>query len=201
MFSIEDAEKETRYTLGSDYILSPKDLCTIGFLDKMIGSGIKALKIEGRNRPAEYVSEACLCYREAIDAYYEKRLDVKLKNSLIKRLKNSYNRGFEDGFYLGKPDTLGGTVQKNYEKTYLGEVRKFYNKISVAEILIRKGPLNVGDNILVIGKRIPATHCIVNEIQVDHRPVMSAEKGMRVGIKLPCKAYPGDKVFLYSLAF
>ena len=198
IFDIEDIDKEARYRLGNDYILSPKDLCAIGFLDKMIESGIKVFKIEGRNRSSEYVSETCLSYREAIDAYYEKRLDTRLKNSLIKRLKRSYNRGFEDGFYLDKPDTLGGTIEKNYEKIYLGEVRKFYSKISVAEILIRKGPLNTGDSILITGKRIPATRCIVEEIQVDHNPVRSAEKGMRVGIKLPLKVYPRDKVFLYS---
>jgi putative protease len=198
MFSIEDIDKETQYRLGNDYILSPKDLCTIGFFDKMIEAGIKVFKIEGRNRPPEYVSEVTACYREAIDAYYEKRLNTKLKNSLIKRLKKSYNRGFENGFYLGKPDTLGGTVQKKYEKVYLGEVTKFYSKISVAEILIRKGPLNIGDSILVTGKRIPATHCIVKEMQIDHKVVASAKKGARVGIKLPLRAYPKDKVFLYS---
>ena len=198
VFNIEDVEKETRYRLGSDYILSPKDLCTIGFLDKMIETGIKAFKIEGRNRPPEYVSEACLCYREAIDAYYNKRLNTGLKNALIKRLGNSYNRGFENGFYLGTPDTLGGKVEKNYEKTYIGEVQKFYNKISVAEILIRKGPLNIGDSILITGKRIPATRCVVEEIQPEHNPIQSAQKGMRVGIKLPLKVYPNDKVFLYS---
>jgi len=195
MFGIEDIDNETRYRLGKDYILSPKDLCAIGFLDKMIDAGIKAFKIEGRNRPPEYVSEVTACYREAIDAYHEKRLNTRLKNSLIKRLKNSYNRGFENGFYLGEPGALGGSVQKNYEKAYLGEVRKFYSKISVAEILIRKGPLNIGDSILITGKRIPATRCVVDEIQVDHSPVISAEKGMRVGIKLPRKAYLNDKVF------
>ncbi len=198
MFSIEDMDKEARYLLGKDYILSPKDLCAIGFLDKMIEAGIKVFKIEGRNRPPEYVSEVTACYREAIDAYYEKRLNTRLKNSLIKRLKKSYNRGFENGFYSGKPGTLGGTVQKNHEKVYLGEVRKFYNKISVAEILIRKGPLNIGDSILVTGKRIPATRCVVEEIQIDHSPVMSADKGARVGIKLPRKVYPKDKVFITS---
>ncbi|MDP8297469.1 MAG: peptidase U32 family protein [Candidatus Orphnella occulta] len=198
MFSIKDVEKEASYSLGSDYILSPKDLCTIGFLDQMIESDIKAFKIEGRNRPPEYVSEVSTCYRKAIDAYYDKSLVTKLKNALTKRLKKSYNRGFENGFYLGDPAMLGGVVEKNSEKVYLGEVRKFYNKISVAEILIRKGPLNIGDNILVTGKKIPATHCVVREMQIDHKPVMVAEKGMRVGIKFPCKVYPDDKVFLYS---
>jgi len=198
LFAIEDVEKEAKYSLGSDYILSPKDLCTIGFLDQMIDSGIKAFKIEGRNRPPEYVSEASLCYRKAIDAYCDKSLDTRLKNALIRRLKKSYNRGFENGFYLGKPDLLGGTAEKNYEKVYLGEVRKFYNKISVAEILIRKGPLNVGDSILVTGKSIPATRCVVEEIQSEHKPIRSALKGMRVGIKFPCRVYPTDKVFIIS---
>ncbi len=198
MFFIEDIEKEASYSLGSDYILSPKDLCTIGFLDKMIEAGVKAFKIEGRNRPPEYVSEASICYRKAIDAYCDKRLDTRLKNTLIRRLKKSYNRGFENGFYLGEPDTLGGTVEKNTEKAYLGEVRKFYNKISVAEILIRKGPLNIGDTILVTGKSIPATRCVVEEMQFEHSPIKTALKGMRVGIKFPRRAYPLDKVFIIS---
>ncbi len=198
MFSIEDIDRESCYTIGSDYILSPNDLCTISFLDKLIKSGPAALKIEGRNRPAEYVRETTLCYREAIDAYYKNSLTTALKKSLLKKLKGTYNRGFEQGFYLGKPGKLGGSVQKNYEKTYIGEVKKFYKKISVAEVLIRKGPLKIGDTILVTGKNIPATRSVVKEMEKDHKPIEVAEKGARVGIKLAERAYPNNKVYLFS---
>jgi U32 family peptidase len=196
MFYVEDADKESRYRIGPNYILSPKDLCTIPFIDRLISSGIDVLKIEGRNRSPEYVKEVTLCYREAIDAYYEGRLNVKLKKSLMSRLKSTYNRGLDSGFYIGKPGGLDNTLEKRYQKIYIGEVKRFFPKLGVADILIRKGPVSIGDKILLTGKNTPAEYCIIEEMQKNNAPVQKADKGERVGIKLHFKAHVKDKVFL-----
>jgi U32 family peptidase len=196
MFYIEDADAESKYRIGPNYILSPKDLCTIPFLDKMIQSGIDVLKIEGRNRPPEYVKEVTLCYREAIDAYHDNRLTDRLKKTLLKRLEATYNRGLDSGFYLGKPGKLDNTIDKKSEKIYAGEVKRFFPKLSVADILIRKGPINIGNKILITGKYTPAEYFVLDEMQKDKVSIKKADKGERVGIKLPFKAHVLDKVFL-----
>jgi U32 family peptidase len=200
MFYIEDIDKESSYRIGPNYILSPKDLCTMPFIDDIIESGIDVFKIEGRNRSPEYVKDVTLCYREAIDAYYEGRLFEKLKKSLVSRLKGTYNRGLDSGFYMDKPGGLDNTLEKRYKKTYTGEVKRFFPKLTVADILVRKGPLCVGDKILITGKNTPAEYCVIEEMQKDNAPVQKADKGERVGIKLSFKAHVHDKVFLIGIA-
>lgn len=193
-----EAGRECEYTLGKDYILSTKDLCTIGFIDRLIEAGIDAFKIEGRMRPPEYVSVVTSVYRTAIDAFFEGKLTDRLKEDLLEKLRLSFNRGFEDGFYFGEPGDLGGTVQRGYEKAYLGEVVKFYKKIGVAEIFLYAGELRVGQQILVTGKRTPASFAEVSEMQVEHEAVDHVGKGKAVGVKLPFEARPKDKVFLWE---
>jgi U32 family peptidase len=199
-FFIEDIDAESRYRLGPNYILSPKDLCTMPFLDEIIDSGVDVLKIEGRNRPPEYVEQTTTCYRRAIDAYLENNLTEKLKNSLTKQLGLAYNRGLDSGFYKGNPGGLDNSLKKVYEKTYAGEVKRFFPKIGVADILVRKGPVSIGDKILVTGKNTPAEYFSVKEMQKDKQPVQAAEKGMRIGIKIPFRVYVKDKVFLIKQA-
>jgi U32 family peptidase len=199
MFYIEDTDGESRYRIGPNYILSPKDLCAMPFIDSMIEAGIDVFKIEGRNRSPEYVKEVTLCYREAVDAYHEGSLTEKLKKSLVKQLKGTYNRGLDSGFYLGRPGGLDNTLEKRYEKTYAGEVKRFFPKLCVADIMVRKGPLCAGDEILITGKNTPAEYCIIEEMQKDKVPVKKADKGERVGIKLPFKVHVNDKVFLIRL--
>jgi len=196
MFYIKDSDEESRYRIGSNYILSPRDLCVMPFIDKMIESGIDVFKIEGRNRSPEYVKEVTLCYREAIDSYYRGCLTEKLKNALLKRLKGTYNRGLDSGFYLGEPGGLDNTLAARHKKIYAGEVKRFFPRLGVADILIRTGPLNIGDKILVTGKNTPADYFAIEEMQKDKHAVRSAQKGERVGIKLPFKAHVNDKVFL-----
>jgi U32 family peptidase len=200
MFYIEDTDAESKYSIGPNYILSPKDLCAMPFIDDMIESGINVFKIEGRNRSPEYVKEVTLCYREAIDAYYEGCLTQKLKNALLKRLEATYNRGLDSGFYIGKPGGLDNTVKKSHEKIYIGEVQRFFPKLGVADTLIRKGPVVIGDRILLTGKNTPAEYCIIEEMQKDKAPIKKTDKGERVGIKLPFKAHTNDKVFLIKNA-
>ena len=197
-FTITDQDEECIYTLGEDYILSPKDLCTIKLIDQLILAGINAFKIEGRMRSPEYVKVVTSAYRRAIDAFSDGELDNKLKEELLDELENSFNRGFSDGFYFEKADDLGGKLQHGYEKIYLGEVIKFYKKIGVAEVLITNGSLAEGQQILVTGKKTPANFTKVDQMQIDHKAVDSVAKGTAVGIKVPFDVRPKDKVFLWK---
>ena len=196
MFYIEDSDGETKYRIGPNYILSPKDLCTMPFMGRLIESGIDVFKIEGRNRSPEYVKDVTLCYREAINAYYDGCFTEKLKNALLKRLEGTYNRGLDSGFYTGAPGGLDNTLATRYQKIYVGQVKGFFPKIGVADILVCKGPISIGDNILITGKNTAAEYCIIDQMQKDKEPVGSAEKGDRIGIKLPFRAHVKDKVFL-----
>ncbi|MFH1665571.1 MAG: peptidase U32 family protein [Candidatus Omnitrophota bacterium] len=197
-YTISDVEKEHSYVIGKDYVMSPKDLCTIMFLDELIGSGIDAFKIEGRMRSPEYVRVVTSVYREAIDAFLEGKLDEAFKKDLFGRLRGTFNRGFSSGFYFGAPDDLGGSLRNEYEKTYLGEVVKFYGRLGVAEVFISGASLAKGQKILVTGKRTPAVFCEVGEMEIGHRPVDLVDKGNAVGIKVPFKVRPKDKVFLWT---
>ncbi len=197
-YRITDVDEECEYVLGEDYILSAKDLCSILFIDTLISSGIDAFKIEGRMRAPEYVSIVTGAYRHAIDAFIKNKLTKKLKNELLCKLERVYNRGFDDGFYSGSPFMQGGVPKAGHDKVYIGDVKKYFRKIGVAEILIRTKILKAGDNILVIGKRIPASFHIITEMEINHKTVDKAIKGNRVGVKLPFRVYPGDKVFLFQ---
>jgi len=200
-FFIKDTENETEYILGKDYILSPKDLCTIDFIDKLIKSGIDAFKIEGRMRSPEYVKVVTACYRKAIDSYFNGELNDSLKMNLKKQLYTVYNRGFSSGFYFGTPkQDVSRYLEHSRKKVFLGEVTRFFGKISVAEIRLRHGSLRAGDELLFIGKHTPARNTIAIEMQANHRFIKKASKGESVGMKVPFKVRPKDKVFLWKEA-
>jgi len=196
-YTIKDKDGECEYVLGEDHILSAKDLCTIDFLDELIVSGVEAFKIEGRNRPPEYVAEATAVYREGIDLFFEGALTVKKKEDMKDRLSRTFNRGFTSGFYFGRPPDAEGDVPRGYEKTYLGEVIKFYKKIGVAEVSLMTGDLAEGDKMLITGKKTPASFLNVKEMEIEHMPVKRVKKGERAGIKLSFAVRPGDKVFVW----
>lgn len=198
-FRIKDEKNESEFLLGSDYVLSPKDLCTIDFIDQLLEAGIHAFKIEGRMRAVEYGKQVISAYREAIDAYYEDNLTSDLKSKLKKRLASVYNRGFSTGFYFGTPrDWTSPGYQKSYDKIYLGDVVKFYQKISVAEILVRNETLTQGDQLLIIGKTTPASYARANEMQREHEFVTTVKRGLSVAVKVPFKVRAGDQVFLWK---
>ena len=197
-YDIIDSDKECGYVVGKDYILSAKDLCAISFIDELIEAGIDAFKIEGRMRQPEYVKVATSCYRRAIDAYYEEKLTAKLKKELTKKLKAVYHRGFSDGFYFKKPSSSGGKVQRGYDKVYLGEVKRFFGKIGVAEVIIRSGVLKKNDEILISGVKTPANFFKAVEMEMNHKAVEKAGKGEMVGIKAPFRVRPKDKVFIWK---
>jgi len=192
-------EKGNKYILGKDYILSPKDLCTIDFIDKLVEIGVDSFKIEGRMRNPEYVKEVTSVYRTAIDAFFEDDLSAGLKQGLKRRLSSVYNKGFTSGFFWGTPsDTGAGPVNGKHEKIFLGEVVNFYNKNKVAAIHIRNQGVKIGDKIAIYGKSTPLSIAEVKEMQIAGKPVAFTEKGKQVGIKLPFKARRNDKVFFYK---
>jgi len=185
--------------LGQDYVLSPKDLCSIDFIDKLIDAKIHSFKIEGRMRSPEYTKIVTSVYRRAIDAYADGKLTVRLKSDLKKELAKVYNRGFSSGFYFGIPqEAKSEKLEHTHEKVYLGVGTRFFKKISVAEVKLQSESLKVKDNVLFIGKSTPAEMAVIKEIQRDNQFVKKAIKGQIVGIKLPFVVKPKDKVFLWK---
>jgi U32 family peptidase len=193
-----DTGGECEYVLGRDYVLSAKDLCTVMFLDELILSGINAFKIEGRMRPPEYVGCVTAVYREAIDAFARGELTLDLKKNLFKRLSGSFNRGFTGGFFAGRPNDLGGEPRKNYEKIYIGKVKKYYKKIGVAEITVESRGIKKGDRILISGARTPAAFFEAGRMEVEHKLVESMRPGQDVGVEIPFPVRPADKVFAWE---
>lgn len=195
-----DSEQDVdcEYVIGSDYVLSPKDLCTIKFIDALCEAGISSFKIEGRMRPPEYVKTVTSAYREALELYASSKLTEEAKEELLGRLKGSFNRGFSSGFFFGRPDDLGGTLEGNYEKVFLGEVKKFYKKAGVAEVKLLCGGLKVGDSLLIYGKTTPASFMEVDQMQIEHEDITEAHQGSFIGLKVPFTVRRNDKVFLWK---
>lgn len=198
-YRIIDKDRECEYVLGRNYLLSPKDLCTIDFIDELIKAGIGSFKIEGRMRSPEYVRTTTFCYRRAIDAYADGRLTAAMKQGLKNEMASVYNRGFSAGFFFGTPDHASWSegLEHTHEKVFIGEVTRFFKRISVAEIRLRSEGLHRGDRLLFIGKTTPSLMTEAGEIQKDGGFVEAARKGETVGIKLPFIVRPKDKVFLW----
>jgi len=201
-YIIKDPETEKELEVHNNYILSPKDLCTLPFIDKLIVSGVDIFKIEGRGRSPEYVSVVTSCYRQAIDAYYNHKLTPTLKEELVEKLKTVYNKGFSSGFYLGKPiDEWAGTygTLATKKKKYIAKILNIYKKINVAEIKLENGPLKVGDTILFIGKNTGVVEQKVTSMQKDaSHPLKVANKGDIVAIKLEKMVEKQDLIYLFK---
>ena len=198
-FSIKDIEGQSEYILGEDYILSPKDLCTIDFIDDLIKSGVDAFKIEGRIRSPEYVRVVTSVYRRAIDSFFKDKLSKGLKEELKTELNSVYNRGFSSGFYFGQPkEAISRNLEHKYEKVYIGEVLKFYKKINVAEIKVFNQELKKGQKVLFLGKNTPASFTTIGDIQINHEFVDKLRKGQVGGVKVPFLLKRNDKVFLWQ---
>jgi len=193
-------EKETGHELEIDneYIMSPKDLCTIGFLNKIADAGVSVMKIEGRARSAEYVRTVTECYNEALNAiiggtYTDEEIEVWRA-----RLATVFNRGFWDGYYLGQ--RLGEWTSRygssaTMTKVYLGRVTNYFAKIGVAEIKLENGDLKTGDNLLITGPSTGAMEFTAGEIRVDLRPVEKALKGEMCSIPVLTPVRRSDKVY------
>ena len=160
--------------------MSPKDLCTIEFMDKIIDSGVTVFKIEGRARSAEYVKKVASCYRRAADAVCEGTYSQALASALKTELSEVFNRGFWDGYYqgarLGEWSEIYGS-RSTRKKVYSGKVTNWFDKIGVAEILIESATLHKGDRILAIGATTGVVETVVSELRVDLKPADEASKG------------------------
>jgi len=207
-YNLTDIETGERLEIDNRYILSPKDLCTIEYLDKMVESGIKVFKIEGRARSAEYVKRAAECYRKAADAICDGTFTPSLAADLKERLAEVFNRGFWDGWYQGGKMAQWSEIYGSHatrRKTYFGKVTNWYDRLSVAEVLIESYSLKVGDEYLAIGQTTGVYEGRVEEIRVDLKPVQEARKGDLCSIPVTFpedwkgerKLRRGDRLYLW----
>jgi len=199
-YKITDTETKKELVLDNNYVMSPKDMCTIMFIEKLIDAGINCFKIEGRNRSPEYVKITVEVYKQAIELYSQKKLTLAKKKQLYKKLQKVYNRGFSDGFYMGKPigdwaESYGS--QSTMVKEYVGYVVNYFKTPKVAEIKLQSGHVKLGDKILIIG---PTTGCVeekITSMQVNKKPIKSAKKPGTFALKIPL-VRKNDKVYLWK---
>lgn len=197
-YRVTDVEGEVELKIDNQYIMSPKDLCTIGFLDKILQAGVSILKIEGRGRNPEYVKTVVSCYKEAVDAVYSGTYTPEKISGWMDRLNKVYNRGFWDGYYLGQK--LGawaekhGSVATEY-KEYIGKITNYFKKLHVAEIKVEAGYLAPGDKLLIQGPTTGVIDYTISEIRVALKPVEKTVKGENCSIPIDHLLRRADKVY------
>ncbi len=197
-YDVTDRETGEELNIENQYIMSPKDLKTIHFLNRLVDSGVRVFKIEGRARGPEYVSQVVSCYNEAIEACLDGTFTDERIEQWNSRLATVFNRGFWDGYYLGQ---RLGEWSKNYgssatkRKEYIGKGIKYFSNIGVAEFLLESGELAVGDEILITGPTTGAIFVTVEEIRVALKPVDKVVKGQHFSIRLDSKIRPSDKLY------
>lgn len=198
-YTVRDRETGVELDIDNKYIMSPKDLKTIGFVDRMARAGVSVFKIEGRARSAEYVHTVVSCYREALAAVAAGTFgDEERLAGWDARLASVFNRGFWDGYYLGR--RLGEWSEKygssaTEKKVYVGKGIKYFSRLGVGEFYIEAGELQRGDRLLVIGPTTGALYLTASEIHFDNGPVERALKGQAVSIPVPEKIRPSDKLY------
>ncbi|PKL51147.1 MAG: hypothetical protein CVV42_00890 [Candidatus Riflebacteria bacterium HGW-Riflebacteria-2] len=205
-YEIRDLRDGKEFLIGQDYVMSPRDLCTLPFLDKLVAAGIDSLKIEGRGRSPEYVSEATACYRAYIDFYFACHGDAdfvarsdKLKEELMRRLDAVFHRGFSDGFYFGRQigDWSGGNGSKaTHRKVYVGVVTNFFKKVMVAEIKVEGAGFVCGAELMFQGNATGVLTQEVESIEEAFKPVARAEKNSLVGVRLAQVVRENDQVYM-----
>lgn len=197
-YIVTDKETGAELEVDNEYIMSPKDLKTIGFLNKLLDAGVSVLKIEGRARSPEYVYTVVECYREAVNAYFDQKFTDEKIADWDHRLESVFNRGFWDGYYLGQ---RLGEWSKNYgsmasqRKIYVGKGLNYFSKLKVAEFKLETGPLKVGDEIYITGPTTGLVKTIVSEIQLDKQSVKEAPKGSYISIPVDAKIRKSDKLY------
>lgn len=199
-YEVYDSATQKSLLIGEDYILSPKDLCTIEFIDQLIETGIDSFKIEGRKRSPEYVAKVVSVYRRAIDLYFEKNLTAKKKQKFLKELEAVYNRGFSSGFYFGKPSSenyagISGS-KATTRKVYVGKVLNYFKKPNAVHMLIESGRIELNDELLIIGETTGVVEMKLNKLSVNDKPADSAKKGSEVTFISPQQVRKNDKVYL-----
>lgn len=198
-YTLTDTDTGEQLEVDNKYIMSPKDLKTIRFIDRMMKSGVRVFKIEGRARGPEYVYTVIKCYKEAIQSVIDNTFAEEKKDDWDERLSRVFNRGFWDGYYQGQ--TLG-EWNKHYgslateKKVYCGKGMKYFSKLGVAEFLIEANELHLGDKLLITGPTTGVMYVTADEIRFDLTPVEIAKKGWRVSIPVPDKVRPSDKLYI-----
>jgi len=197
-YIVTDKETGTELEVDNQYIMSPKDLKTLRFIDKMMDAGVRVFKIEGRARGPEYVYKVVTCYKEAIESVLNGTFTEEKKDKWDEELSKVFNRGFWDGYYQGQKL---GEWNKNYgsaateKKVLVGKVVKYFSKIGVAEIAVTASEIEKGERILITGPTTGVMYLDANEIRYDRNPVEKVEKGWNVSIPVTDKVRPNDKVF------
>ena len=197
-YTVTDNETGNQLEIDNKYIMSPKDLKTIRFIDRMMQAGVRVFKIEGRARGPEYVYTVVSCYREAIQSVVDGTLTEEKKDAWDARLATVFNRGFWDGYYQGQ--TLGewnkhyGSVATE-RKVLVGKVIKYFSRLSVAEVAVEATTFSVGDKLLITGPTTGVMYLDATEIRYELKPVATAQQGWRVSIPVSGKVRPSDKLF------
>lgn len=197
-YTVTDNETGNQLEIDNKYIMSPKDLKTVRFIDKMMKAGVRVFKIEGRARGPEYVYEVVTCYKEAIQSVLDGNYTEEKKNKWDERLSTVFNRGFWDGYYQGQ---RLGEWTKNYgnkateKKVLVGKVMKYFSKLGVAEIAVEASEIEKDQKMLITGPTTGILKFDASEIRYDLKPAEKAEKGWRVSVPVPDKVRPNDKVY------
>ena len=206
-YEVTDLETGNQLLVDNKYIMSPKDLCTIEFMDKIIASGVKVFKIEGRARSAEYVKRCASCYRRAADAVCDGTYSPELAAELKTELAEVFNRGFWDGYYqgayLGQWSEVYGS-QATRTKIYCGKITNWFDRIGVAEISVESVPVHRGDRLMVTGATTGVVEFDASDLRVNLEAAEIAEKGVRCSVAVDPSICPdgklrrGDKVFIWK---
>ena len=198
-YEIYDKSGDTSFLIGEDYVMSPKDMCTIEFIDELIDAKIDSFKIEGRKRSPEYIHTTVSTYRKAIDLYFEGKLDVETKHKMYEDLKKVYNRGFSPGFYFGTPSGDDYTErygnQATTKKVYIGKVINYFKKSKIAHIKLEAGALEIKDSIYITGNTTGLVETNLQSIVQDEKQINSAAKGEEITFFLDDLVRPKDQVY------
>lgn len=197
-YKVIDLEDDVELEIDNEYIMSPQDLCTIDFLDDLVGAGISVLKIEGRGRAPEYVATTIKCYREAIDAIAEGTYSVEKVNDWMKRLETVYNRGFWGGYYLGQQmgewtNQAGSSATQ--KKIFIGKGMHYYPRPKIGEFKIESHNLKIGDKVLITGPTTGAVEKDITSLRVNGEPSEEALRGEEVTFEVDCMIRPSDKLY------
>lgn len=198
-YLLRDKESTIELEVDNKYVMSPKDLKTIRFMDEMMEAGVRVFKIEGRARGPEYVRTVVECYSEAINSYIDGTFSEEKKDEWDERLRTVFNRGFWNGYYLGQ---RLGEWTRHYgsnateRKIYAGKGIRYFSNIGVAEFLIEAAELHVGDKLLITGHTTGAMYVTLDEARVNLKPVDTVKKGAHVSFKVPNRIRPNDKLYI-----
>ena len=201
-YTLRDKDDDKEIRVDGQYLLSPKDLCTVDFLDKFIEAGVSVLKIEGRARSAEYVKRVVECYDEALRLMEAGEYTPESAEGLKERLATVFNRGFWGGYYLAQPavelsNRYGSSATE--KKVYVGKITNIFKKIGVAEVAVEASPFESGSRVVVLGKTTGAVEFEVGSVFVDEKPTDVAPQGVLCSIEIPEGLHRGDKIYKYVI--